>query len=499
MSLSSDFGTTSSASLDFSLYWHGERIADFKLGDKKEWAPIDPVFNSLFVMDEEEKLPMFLDNLRPEGWLKKQLAFDEKKTPEEIQKEYLRDGKRFLSNIMIHPKGCTPKEGMKLQDEHVASLSDFTDEKGIFIGTYKTPRGLKDDPAFEQTAIKYWGNRYMPRFSGAELKFPVSLDTSGDVTLAVNAPFTAIAKYPGKYGFEALGVNEFLGMKMAQAAGLKTPAYALVDQGNDLPPVYLIERYDISHKGADNAPWQITQDFCTLTKTPSFEKFWSSIEKVGKCIKEISKTSKNNHTQENLEQLFKRAVFGWFMGDSDLHLKNMSMLYSYDPKTKELTDITFAPCYDPTTDLFQQKEGAAAVLPIDGRKNHFKMSNFVALAKNLGIFKDTAGAFDKEQAIQAVQSIAEAAAKTAIDFTKDLPHFVKEKPWSFDIKVQTSIVVDRARNMGVLGLDWDSEPVWKELHIKGPARRQEAHKASLSVADGGGARRRHTRGCDIAK
>jgi len=364
-------------------------------------------------------------------------------------------------------------------DEEDSSLGDFIDMNGIFMGEYKVPQGLNSDPHFEDFMIKYWQNKHMPRFSGAELKFPTCLTPNGTVDPALNTPFNVIAKYPGAYGYEALGVNEFLGMKMAKAVGLETPAFALADQGDGLPPVYLIERYDIPMKDEGKpTEWLITQDFCTLLQVPGDDKCRASIEQIGKKIAEVSKLSQNDHTNKNLEELFKRAAFSWVMSDGDLHMKNMSLLYKFDPQTKTLTDITFAPTYDTTTDVFVGKHGVDSSLNMGGKKNKITMKTLMQLANTLGVYKGEDGKLDEARVTGLVTDMARTAAQTAIDCAHDMPAFIKDKPGTYDVDVQVSAVVDRARGLGVEGLDWDSESVWKQHKEKGPLARK-AHQEML--------------------
>jgi serine/threonine-protein kinase HipA len=457
----------------FLLSWYGHAIGYFKMGGVKEWHPFDPAFENLFVMDKDGKLPMFLNNLKPEGWLKDHLDYS-------LQTDYLKHGKRFLSNIVIYAQDGRLDLGREtVIDERLASLGDFIDMNGIFMGEYKVPQGLNSDPHFEDFMIKYWQNKHMPRFSGAELKFPTCLTPNGTVDPALNTPFNVIAKYPGAYGYEALGVNEFLGMKMAKAVGLETPAFALADQGDGLPPVYLIERYDIPMKDEGKpTEWLITQDFCTLLQVPGDDKCRASIEQIGKKIAEVSKLSQNDHTNKNLEELFKRAAFSWVMSDGDLHMKNMSLLYKFDPQTKTLTDITFAPTYDTTTDVFVGKHGVDSSLNMGGKKNKITMKTLMQLANTLGVYKGEDGKLDEARVTGLVTDMARTAAQTAIDFAHDMPAFIKDKPWTYDVHVQVSAVVDRARGLGVEGLDWDSESVWKQHKEKGPLARK-AHQEML--------------------
>ncbi len=467
-----EFATSDENPRDFLLCWYGHTVGYFKMGGVKQWAPLAPAFKDLFVMDEEGKLPMFLDNLKPEGWLKDHVDA-------ELQTDYIRDGKRFLSNLVIYHRNGgldLDNDGSQSEimlDERLTQLADFVDKDGIFTGKCSMPKGMSDDPVFEHAVAKYWENKHMPRFSGAELKFPTCLSVHGDTEPALDKPFNVIAKYPGRFGYEALGVNEFLGMKMAKAAGLDTPAFALVDQGDNLPPIYMIERYDIPFKGVHDE-WLITQDFCTLMQKKGDDKDACSLEQIGKRIAEVSKLAGHDQTHKNLEDFFKRSAFAWIMNDGDLHMKNMSMLYAFDPAAKTIRDISFAPCYDPTTDVFSNRGGVDATLRMSGKKSNLKVKSFIDFAQNLGLYKDENGKTDPKKVEAVILDMAKTAADTAVDFARNMPGFIKDHAWSFDVKVQASHVVDRARALGVKGLDWDSDAVWKEFKTKGPlARRAE--------------------------
>lgn len=457
---------------NFLFCWHGHTIAFFSLAGKKEWQTLHPSFDDLFVMDPTSRLPMFLTNLRPEGWLADHLDYD-------LQTDYIRDGRRFLSNVVIYHgngrmdfNGTATKTSFML-DEKLTGLENFVDEQGMFVGQYKAPSGMNDDPAFEENLIEFWENKYMPRFSGAELKLPVCLSEEGHIEPALEKPFNVIAKYPGGNGYEALGANEFLSMRMARAAGLDTPPFALVDQGNGLPPLYIIERYDIPTAGEKNH-WLITQDFCTLMQKPGGAKTSASIEQIGKKIREVSKLAKRDEGDKNVRDLFDRTALAWIINDDDLHMKNISMLYAYNPNKQQLDSIRFAPCYDATTNVFSGKGGSTAALSLNGKKNNIKMKTFVGLARSLGVFQDANGNVDEAALTDAVQGIARKAAQEGIDFTKDMPDCVRDKPWTYDIMVQVSHVVDRARALGVDGLDWNSEAVWKDHGTKGPVARRNA-------------------------
>lgn len=452
----------------FWLTWHGHVIGQFSTNGRQDWEAADPVFDKIFVKDDKSSVPMFLANLRPEGWLKQHLGFDR-------QSQYIKSGMRFLSNLVIYHSDdkFKPFEA----DEILQRLSDFRGADGVFTGKSELPRGQATEPEFDKLVEKYWDSKHMPRYSGGEMKLPVTLFPDGTIQVARDTQFSHMAKYPSRDGYEALGVNEYLGMSMARAAGLETPEFALVPQGNGLPPVYLIERYDIHHvdNPNKNKDWLITQDFCTLMGKPATDegKTSGSVEQVGKAIKTLCKDLPSEKITQNLDGLFKRAVMAWVANDCDMHLKNMSLLFAFNPDTREITDIRYSPNYDITTDVMSGNKGGLIDLPVNAKRNKLQLKDFEVLAKNFGLYKNERGQTDPERVREVVHGIASAAARTAVDFVNNPPLDLKKEKWFYDIEVQTSNVVDRARALGADTPEWDSEKVWKSFKQEGAAARQD--------------------------
>ncbi len=115
------------------------------------------------------------------------------------------------------------------------------------------------------------------------------------------------------------------------------------------------------------------EDLCQLLEQPTSDKYRSSLEKVGSAIRRHATTPGRDALA-----FFERVVFCFLTGNSDMHLKNWSLVT--DGGTIEL-----APAYDllPTRLLLSDPEESA--LPLNGRKARLAFRDFLALAGHLRI------------------------------------------------------------------------------------------------------------------
>lgn len=451
----------------FDLYWYGEKIGSFSYGGAKDWQA-EPGYEDLFIMDDEGRLPCFLDNINPEGWLKEALDV-------EMQTEYIARGLRFLSNFVINKQGENTNN--VIVDSLYQNLEPYKREDGVFTGQYEAHMGLAGEDGHDEAMKDNWADRHMPRLSGAEQKLFMTLYPCGTMQPAQRERFTHFAKYPDAAGGEALGLNEFIGMKMSEAAGLNVPEYALIDQGEH-PPVFCVERFDVPHEDEiEGAPKILMQDFCTLLQQKSHEKGCGSVEKVFKKMRELSNQYNPEDTQDNLHAVFDRVVAAWIMNDGDLHLKNMSVLFDVDPQSNQITGAHFSPVYDPTTDLFSMQGGTTSALMMAGStKANRNIKAFVNLAKQQKLFLDDNGKFDQQAAENHIRDMASKMAATAVDFAQNPPQLeAMNDMLRSDMNILATNVVDRARVLGAQTPEWDSKAVWDNFKTTSPKnRRMEA-------------------------
>lgn len=169
--------------------------------------------------------------------------------------------------------------------------------------------------------------------------------------------------YPSMPEFEAVTMN------LAQKCGISVAHYGLIPfRSGEL--AYISKRFDrIQEKKLAQ------EDFCQLTETLTEGKYFSSMEKAGKVILRWA-------TNPGLDavRFLELALFSFLTGNSDMHLKNFSLL------TDEKGTIALSPAYDLLpTQLLVPADNEEMALPIGGKKAKFKRTDFVTLGKTLKI------------------------------------------------------------------------------------------------------------------
>ena len=99
------------------------------------------------------------------------------------------------------------------------------------------------------------------------------------------------------------------------------------------------------------------------------------MEKIGKIIKKYS-----SYPGVDLISLYELMLFSFITGNSDMHLKNFSLLTSPE------NEIMFSPAYDLlSTKLIIKEDNEEMALTINGKKSNLKKSDFLLYAETLGI------------------------------------------------------------------------------------------------------------------
>lgn len=84
-----------------------------------------------------------------------------------------------------------------------------------------------------------------------------------------------------------------------------------------------------------NADYTAMEDFCQLTNKLTEQKYRGSMEQVGKALRGFSSTPGLDAIR-----FFELALFCYLTGNSDMHLKNFSLLYERNGSCQ------LAPAYD---------------------------------------------------------------------------------------------------------------------------------------------------------
>lgn len=155
--------------------------------------------------------------------------------------------------------------------------------------------------------------------------------------------------------------DEDLTMHLATIARIDVVPHSLI-RFDDGELAYITKRVD---RGDDGMKY-LMEDACQLSERLTSDKYKSSYENVAKLIKHYSSTP-----QLDLVNYWEMAVFSWITGNSDMHLKNFSLL------SKAKGSYRLAPAYDLLNVhlIFDDPEELA--LTLTGKKKKIKRENFV--------------------------------------------------------------------------------------------------------------------------
>ncbi len=178
--------------------------------------------------------------------------------------------------------------------------------------------------------------------------------------------------------FPEMPQNEHLTMRIAEAFNIQVVPSTLIRlESGELS--YITKRIDRSEDGGKIHMLDMFQI------TEAFDKYKSSMEKVGKALHSYSE-----NTMLDIIFYFELSLFSFLTGNSDMHLKNFSMIES-------TSGWILAPAYDllnVAIVLPGDKEELA--LPLEGKKKNLKREHFVKFGKGLELTdKQIEGVFSR--------------------------------------------------------------------------------------------------------
>lgn len=175
-----------------------------------------------------------------------------------------------------------------------------------------------------------------------------------------------IFKPPSKQ-FEGMSEVEHVTMKIAQTYGLLIVPCSLIRLASG-ELSYITRRIDRAKKGEKIHMIDMFQI------TEAFDKYRSSMEKIGKAINKYS----NQPLLDNI-YFFELSVFSFLTGNNDMHLKNFSLINTDN-------GWVLSPAYDllNVNVLFPEDEEELA-LTLKGKRKKLKKEHFEALGVELGL------------------------------------------------------------------------------------------------------------------
>ncbi len=216
--------------------------------------------------------------------------------------------------------------------------------------------------------------------SGVQAKALVRLSNTSEIEVAPTGSTHILKPEPNEY--PGLPAMENACMSMAASLGMSVPPHGLFPM-SDGRLCYIIKRFDRTRDGGK------IQKETMFQLLGAEDKYKGSLESVGKAIRVHA-----GNVGLDVIEFFERALFCFFTGNGDMHLKNWALLIK--GRTAAL-----APCYDLVSSKVYIGNEEDSALTINAKKNKLKRPDFESLAANLGIDpKAAANSFAKFQASQ---------------------------------------------------------------------------------------------------
>ena len=247
-----------------------------------------------------------------------------------------------------------------------------------FFGTNVIPQIEIDEKTLEEIARENTSKGIT--VPGVQKKWSLHLhsdDNTPRLTL-VNYPTGYILK-PQVAEFECLPESEQLVMTMADMTGISTVPHALIKSGDTF--AYITKRVDriIDKTGVQMLAME---DFCQLDLRLTQDKYKGSYERCAKVIERYSSQPKLD-----LTELFMRLVFSFVVGNSDMHLKNFSLI-----ETHEASGVyVLSPAYDLLpVNVIMPEDTEEFALALNGKKTRIRKKDFFVFAEECEIPKTSA-------------------------------------------------------------------------------------------------------------
>jgi serine/threonine-protein kinase HipA len=203
--------------------------------------------------------------------------------------------------------------------------------------------------------------------SGVQRKLSVAL-TADRSTLQLATTGGRYLLKPQAQTFPHLPENEWLTQRLAAMAGIEVPVAGLVPL-RDGSLAYLVRRFDRSPDGRKLA----MEDFCQLAELMPGQKYDSSAERCAALVRRYA-----SEPLIELLRLYRQIVFAWWVGNGDLHLKNLALLRGADGRYR------LSPAYDQLNTRLVIP-GDSLALPVCGKRDNLKRETMRSLAERIGL------------------------------------------------------------------------------------------------------------------
>lgn len=189
-----------------------------------------------------------------------------------------------------------------------------------------------------------------------------------------SSPRLTLLGYPQGYilkpqsaDYEYLPETEGIVMQMADIAGIETVPHSLILL-SDNRLAYITKRIDRD----ENAEKIHMEDFCQISERLTEDKYKGSYEQCAKIIQKFSSAP-----GLDLSDFFYRLLFCFITGNSDMHLKNFSLI-----KNPESKEWKLSKAYDLLpVNLLMPLDNEETALTLNGKKSKLKRADFLEFAR----------------------------------------------------------------------------------------------------------------------
>lgn len=235
-----------------------------------------------------------------------------------------------------------------------------------FFGTAEAPMLELDDALIKVLARQTVNKRIA--VTGVQPKLSLTLQKEkGHSRLTIVGLWGEFILKPQHQGYAMMPETEDLTMHLAGLFKIPVCNHTLLQASNG-SMVYIGRRFDRVEGRKIHV-----EDLCQLSEFLTENKYKSSYEKAGKLVAYYC------HKGLDLLGYFDLVLFSYLCGNNDMHLKNFSLLHQPE-------GIVLSPAYDLlNVNLLNPKDEEELGLTLNGKKNRIKLTDFKALAENLGL------------------------------------------------------------------------------------------------------------------
>ena len=214
-----------------------------------------------------------------------------------------------------------------------------------------------------------------------------------------SAPSTHIVKQ-SHVRLSGIVTNEQLSLVTAEKLGIDIPESFIINvgHGGDEDVLFATKRYDRilknNHFGQGiSRPLRLHQeDFAQALGIAAADKYEKSGQNYLSKIFNLIRNNASNPINDQLK-MWDIIVYDFFVGNTDNHIKNISLLYSPD-----LRSISLAPAYDIVSTAIYEGSSREMAIGIGGERviDNIGEKHFIDAASEIGLSKKIAmGRFDK--------------------------------------------------------------------------------------------------------